>query len=289
MELLAIGRFARLSGFTVRAVRHYGELGLLQAAYTDPETGYRYYTTDQLTDAAAIRRLRFLEVALDEIREIVDADDPSFTRARLVQHRAKMAELAATTEQILATLQRLIEGEEELVPKLVDIRDEIEIKEVPAQPVLVIRERAAQEKLSEVIPAAFEQIAKYLHERGLEPVGPPTTICPYADEEGMVDVQNAWTTDRDVPGCGRIEAATLPACTMLAYEHRGHYNELDRSYRALQALVEEEGLTMAGEPREVYWSDPQEVLDPADWVTEIQFPIVRDEARIATLTVTTKS
>jgi DNA-binding transcriptional MerR regulator len=84
-----------------------------------------------VADAAAIRRLRFLELALDEIREIVDADDPSFTRARLVQHRAKMAELAVTTQQILATLQRLIEGEDELVPDTVDIHDEIEINDVP--------------------------------------------------------------------------------------------------------------------------------------------------------------
>lgn len=39
MELLAIGRFARLTGLTVRAVRHYGELGLLQPAYVDSAQG----------------------------------------------------------------------------------------------------------------------------------------------------------------------------------------------------------------------------------------------------------
>ena len=86
MELIPIGRFARLTGLTVRAVRHYGELGLLEPAYIDPDTGYRYDAPDQVEDAAAIRRLRFLEHALDEIREIVEADDPSFTRARLLQH-----------------------------------------------------------------------------------------------------------------------------------------------------------------------------------------------------------
>ena len=282
MELLSIGQFARLTGLTVRAVRHYGELELLQPEFVDPESGYRYYSPDQVTDAAAIRRLRFLDLALDEIREILSADDPSITHARLVRHRAKMAELAATTEQILTALQRLIEGEEELVPTTADIRGEIEIKDVPAKPVLVIRERAPLEKLSEVIPAAFQEIANYLHERGLQPVGPPTTICPYADEEGMVDVENAWTVDGPVSGQGRIEAATLPECAVLAYEHRGHYNELDRSYRALEALVEREGLSKAGEPREIYWTNPKE-LPPEEWVTEIQFPIVRDETRIAAL------
>jgi len=39
MELLPIGVFARLTGLTVRAVRHYGELGLLEPAYVDEDTG----------------------------------------------------------------------------------------------------------------------------------------------------------------------------------------------------------------------------------------------------------
>jgi len=283
VELLPIGRFAQLTGLTVRAVRHYGELGLLQPAYVDPETGYRYFAPEQVAEAEAIRRLRFLELALDEIREILGACDPSFTRERLVRHRAKMAELASTTEQILATLQRIIEGEERLVPGTPDIRTEVEIKEVRSQDVLIIRERVPQEKLSEVIPAAFNEIAAYLHEHGLEPVGPPVTVSPYADEEGMVAIENGWAVPASVPGSGRIEAATLSACTVLSYRHRGHYQELDRSYRALQTLVEREGLTIAGVPREIYWTDPEELSDPADWVTEIQFPIVRDEARIAVL------
>lgn len=99
----------------------------------------------------------------------------------------------------------------------------------------------------------------------------------------MVDVENAWTVDCDVAGSSRIEATTMPACTAVTYEHRGHYSELDRSYRALQGLVEREGLTVVGEPREIYWTDPNELSDPADWVTEIQFPIARDETKIAAL------
>jgi effector-binding domain-containing protein len=47
-------------------------------------------------------------------------------------------------------------------------------------------------------------------------------------------------------------------------------------------LVEEEGLETAGEPREIYWTSPDE-FPPDEWRTEIQFPIVRDKARIAAL------
>jgi effector-binding domain-containing protein len=283
MELLAIGRFARLTGLTVRAVRHYGELGLLQPAYVDPETGYRYFAPEQMGDAEAIRRLRFLELALDEIREILDADDPALTQARLMRHRAKMAELAATTEQILTTLQRIIEGEEELVPTTADIRDEVEIKEVPEQPVLLIRERAPLERMPEVIPAAIDEVHAHMEKVGAAFAGPPFVVCPYPDEHGMVALETGWPVTDAFPGAGRVEYAALPACTVLSYLHRGHYQELDRSYRALTAFAEREGLTTDGPPREIYVTSPDEVPDPAHWITEVQFPIDRDEARIAAL------
>ena len=283
MELLSIGRFVRLTGLTVRAVRHYGELGLLQPAHVDPDTGYRYYAPAQVADAGAIRRLRFLELALDEIREILEADDPALTRARLVSHRAKMAELAATTEQILAQLQSIIEGEEELVPTTHDISGEFEIKEIAEQPALLIRERAPLEELKTVIPAAIRDVQAHMEALGATDAGPPFVVCPFPDEEGMVAVETGWPVSGPVDGAGRIEFTILPACMAVAYVHRGPYEELDRSYRELAALMEREGLVAAGAPRELYPTNPEEVLDPADWITEIQMPIVRDEARIAAL------
>jgi effector-binding domain-containing protein len=282
VELLPIGRFAQMSGLTVRAVRHYGELGLLGPAYVDPESGYRYYDRDQLAAAAAIRRLRFLEFALDDIRQILAADDPEYTRARLYEQRAKMAALAATTEQMLASLQRLIEGEEELVSMPVDIWHEVEVKDVPDQRVLVIRERARQEALSDVIPAAIREVHLHMKALGATFAGPPFIVCPYADEEGFVDLEIGWPVSDELSGGGRIESSVLPGSTMLTYVHRGHYQELDRSYRALMTVIERGELTVTGAPREIYATDPEEA-PPEDWLTEIQFPIECDEARVAAL------
>ena len=38
-SLLPIGRFARLTGLTVKALRHYDEVGLLEPASVDSATG----------------------------------------------------------------------------------------------------------------------------------------------------------------------------------------------------------------------------------------------------------
>ena len=50
--------------------------------------------------------------------------------------------------------------------------------------------------------------------------------------------------------------------------------------RAVRQPSKQEHLELTGEPREIYWTSPDDV-PPEEWLTEIQFPIVRDEARIA--------
>ena len=68
-DLLSIGRFARLAGLSVGALRHYDEQDLLRPAEIDRFTGYRRYRRIQLDTARTIARLRDLELPLDEIRD----------------------------------------------------------------------------------------------------------------------------------------------------------------------------------------------------------------------------
>ena len=76
-RMLSIGRFARLSGLTVKALRHYDEIGLLRPAYVDEWTGYRWYEQSQLREAVAVRRLRSLRVPLDMVAVLIQSDDES--------------------------------------------------------------------------------------------------------------------------------------------------------------------------------------------------------------------
>ena len=104
-EELSIGAFSRVSGLTVKALRHYDEIGLLEPARVDSTTAYRYYGLEQARTAEAIRRLRALEVPLDEIRELLGADEP-VVRERLAVHRARLEGRAVETKRILDELDR---------------------------------------------------------------------------------------------------------------------------------------------------------------------------------------
>ena len=74
--MLTIGRFADATGLTAKALRHYDEIGLLVPARVDPDNGYRYYDPAQVEDAVTIRRLRALELPLDEIKDLLLGIEP---------------------------------------------------------------------------------------------------------------------------------------------------------------------------------------------------------------------
>jgi DNA-binding transcriptional MerR regulator len=88
--LIPIGRFARLSGLSVGALRHYDELDLLRPADVDRFTGYRRYRVDQLDIARTIGRLRDLEVPIEDIREVLGSDDPGERRQQLGEHERRL-------------------------------------------------------------------------------------------------------------------------------------------------------------------------------------------------------
>src|SRR5262245_15605237 len=266
-DLLSIGRFARLSGLTIKALRHYDEIGLLRPARVDDATGYRYYALAQARDAEAIRRLRLLDVPLDEVAALLQADDRQL-RQQLAVHRARIEGRAVETQRILAELDRLIDREEELVPDATRIEFRLEVKDIPDRQVLLARERADVDSMKEVIPRLIKETHARLQEGGGRFAGPPVCVCPFPDEDGTAEIAVGWPVDQDLP-----DVETLPGGRALVLEHKGPYDELGRSYRLLSEAMEEHGFVPAGAPVEVYVSNPEEVADPRDYVTIIEWPV----------------
>jgi len=117
-ESFSIGRFARLSGLTIGALRHYDELDLLRPARVDPETGYRSYERQQAERARTIARLRSLEMPLEEIRAVLDQDDPMEQRRLIGQHTARIEARMYRLQRILHVLRQLTDAKEALMPEL---------------------------------------------------------------------------------------------------------------------------------------------------------------------------
>jgi DNA-binding transcriptional MerR regulator len=104
-DLISIGRFARLTGLSVGALRHYDEHGILAPAAVSAETGYRSYRRDQLEAARTIAVLRELDMPLPEIRAFLSADAED-RRRRLARHRSRVQARADRLHNILHQLNQ---------------------------------------------------------------------------------------------------------------------------------------------------------------------------------------
>ncbi|RKN51056.1 MerR family transcriptional regulator [Micromonospora endolithica] len=105
--MLTIGQLAAYAGVTVRAVRHYHQIGLLPEPERDA-SGYRRYGPSAVVSLIKIRTLADAGVPLSQIGEMLDADATTFAEAvrridsrlrdeieRLETNRRQIAQLAA--------------------------------------------------------------------------------------------------------------------------------------------------------------------------------------------------
>jgi DNA-binding transcriptional MerR regulator len=105
--MLTIGQLAAYAGVTVRAVRHYHQVGLLPEPERDA-SGYRRYGATAVVSLIKIRTLANAGVPLSHIRQMLEADAPAFADAvqridsrlrdeieRLETSRKQIAQLAA--------------------------------------------------------------------------------------------------------------------------------------------------------------------------------------------------
>jgi DNA-binding transcriptional MerR regulator len=108
-RLQSIGRFARSTGLSIGALRHYAEIGLLEPAAVDAATGYRYYRPDQAETARLIGTLRDLDVGLPAIAAILAGTDAD--RDRAIRDHLARTEAAAWHLQRLAHRLRMLLAE----------------------------------------------------------------------------------------------------------------------------------------------------------------------------------
>lgn len=269
-DLIGIGRFARMSRLSVKALRFYDEQGLLAPAWVDPVSGYRYYRQAQAGRAEAIRVLRAVDMPVGEIRDLLADDDPELTGKRLTAHRERLRARLAEQERMLRFLEKLIDRGGHVMPY------QVSVKEVAAVPVASLTLHTSLATIGADMGRGLGTVAGAIGTAGLRPGGTPFVI--YHD---VIDEQTAGDIEICVPvpsgttlPDGPVRCREVAGGPVAATVHRGPYQEISPAYHVVAGWIEEQGVQPAGPPREVYLNDPQAVTAD-DLLTEVQFPIDR--------------
>jgi DNA-binding transcriptional MerR regulator len=267
-NLVPIGRFSQICRLTIKALRHYDELGLLKPALVDPQSGYRYYSFGQVAAAGLIRTLRAAEMPLEEIGAVLRAADPGIVRAHLARHRDHLQARIAAQRAAVALLDDLLTREERTMTYTIDL------VELPMGHTAGRRLTIPPADLSAAIPRVIGETMGALGARGIAAAGPPFVVY----HEGMPDseamtIEVGWPVGAPVAGDGDLQPGTLGGCLVARTTHVGPYDQLPTAWAALGEWIQARGHESAGAPWESYPTDPQEEPDPATYRTEISWPV----------------
>lgn len=117
-ERLTIGQFARATGLTAKALRHYDNLGLMSPESTDVRTGYRWYAREQVPTGLLIRRLRDLELPIDEVKRLLAYGNSPALEDALRVHRRRLEARTVRLQRQLHELDHLMaDGRKAMAPR----------------------------------------------------------------------------------------------------------------------------------------------------------------------------
>jgi len=263
---LAIGDFSRMTHLSVKALRHYHDVGLLEPAEIDPSSGYRFYAPAQVQTAQVIRRFRDLDMPIDEIREMLTAPDVATRNAVIVAHMQRMESQLAVTQAAVASLRSLLERPP----------SPIAVQQISAGPVrgLSIAEHVTLPDMEAWWVAAFAELDQALQHTGVTASGPRAALYPselFELEAGLVVAYVPVPVE--IAGTGRAVMTQVPAAELALAVHRGPFADLDQTYAALGTYVAEREIGVDGPIRELYLVGPWDTGDDSQHVTEVCWPI----------------
>ncbi|HUB40030.1 MAG TPA: helix-turn-helix domain-containing protein [Streptosporangiaceae bacterium] len=274
--MFAIGEFARHGRVSVRMLRHYDALGLLEPVHVDPATGYRFYEAGQLSRLNRIVALKNLGFTLQQVASILDDHvTPAELRGML---KLRQAELQ---EQIATDAARLAQVEARLLAIEVEASEPapVVVRQIAAARVAELTGTAAgyePQFITPVIQPLYRQLTRRLCDASVAVTGPGVAYYEDAgDEAGAIRVHAALPV-AEPPGRRAfrvIDLREIPAAATLI--HHGSMDDVLPSIQALARWIDASGYQSLGHAREV----TLKLADArGDWVTELQEPIAPREA-----------
>jgi len=246
-----IGKFAAVTGLSIKGLRFYDEIGLLKPALVDRESGYRLYFAEQAQRAATIAQLRRLGFSLSEVARFLASSAPErevlqAARERLLQSMTRTQNLLEEVDSRLAMLGR---------------GAQIRVRKLPAAFVASRRGRVESAAEADELLRQLETDTKARREasRGL--------LWHQCAHEGFLEAEAFVEVPQTFRRRGHYELKALSgarAACALALDDEA---QAEQVYLSLRKWLPENGYTLAGAKREIVRNDR------GGRFLEIQFPI----------------
>jgi len=266
MQRLTIGAFSRLTHLSIKTLRYYHEVGLLEPAVVDPDSGYRYYRPAQAHSAHLVRRFRDLGLPVADVKAVLAAPDLTARDTILAGHLDRMREQLRQTEAAVDSLHRMLAGG----PAAVGIEERL----LDGGPTISVAAGVTSKNVASWWRDALAGLRATAITAGLEQNGPVGALFDdelFTQDAGHVRV---YLPVRDSPALDGTGARwELPAGRFAVALHTGPHSDVDRTYAAVGSYAAAQGRDGAGPVRERYLTDPLATPDRTQWRTEVCWPL----------------
>jgi DNA-binding transcriptional MerR regulator len=258
MELLTIGAFARLAHLSPKALRLYDRLALLSPVRVDPETGYRWYSPDQLGRARRVALLRRLDMPLARISQVLDLA-PADAAVALAEYWHEQERAVAAKRELVGFLINQLNGKRTTMY-------EVLVRELPARALLTLSKHLTADQIGEFAGPLFGRFggavprpdgiagAPFLRYHGevTEDSDGPVDFCCPVDTSEIDDVVSRFPEMKaDTEPAGREAYIRVPKSEMWT----------SLGFESLQQWLTENNEKPVGEVRQIFLTDPATVAD----------------------------
>ena len=281
-RLMPIGIFSRITGLSHRALRLYADRGLLPPAFVDPETGYRYYDVHSIRAAEMIRLLRRLDVPLGDMRQFIDAAAADRVEETISQQRARLEQEQARLDAALRLLGRIdeLDGMFRAAPA-------VELVDLPPERCLLWSGTMTRAEFHESYIELAGALATRAAARGLTPscrevvvLQDPTSIGLAGGDETVLRYQLLLPVSGGADGADAGDVSTeeniveLEGGRFARSVFTGLYEDGYRfAYARQLEWLADSGLVLRGLLRMRFVRDERDTADPADFATELIWPV----------------
>lgn len=268
-KMFRIGEFSRLTQVSIRMLRYYDEVGLLEPAMVDGWKGHRLYSADQIPRLNRILYLRDSGFNVGEIAHALTMDERSLL-ALLDKKRMEVENaIRADNEKI-----RKIElAKKDLQGGKGGLHYDIVVKSIPAYQVLSLRRvvttyycegdmwRELSAFAAERKVGISSNTFSIYHDREFKETDVDIELC--APVEGMCEAQAPFRFRMTEP-------VPHMACTMVY----GDFSNIRAAYLAFAEWLQvNSGYRMAYTMRQIVHRGPWNEDDPNRYLVELQIPL----------------
>lgn len=252
-NLFQIGEVTKILGVTRKTLLVYENMGLLTPAVKDGESGYSYYTADNMTQIRSIRSLQALGLSLKEVAEYY------YNSENMEKHLERLYELRAMLDRNIQMLQVRAAR-----------RGDLTVRRAVLPQLVCYARRYSCADVAEASICLRNTYIAAAHTGKMSMAARMFTVRMDGGSDAL-DLMCCIPVDESFDGPERVEFAETDA---LCIYYRGPYEGTIDAMWALGKYMEENGIKPAGEFRSIYLEGPPNRGENSeDYITQVAVPV----------------